>query len=239
MLLSVLSLGFLIGMQHALEADHLAAVSSLVSGKRGIANISWHGAIWGIGHTLTLVIVAGTCLYLKTSMAEDIAERLEFAVGLMLILLGAHVLWRLWRDRIHFGSHHHLDGTKHAHVHSHASDASVHASSGHEHDHVARLPWRTLLVGTIHGMAGSAALVVLAASSLQEPGVGVAYVALFGLGSVLGMAALSAVIALPLTFTAGRMVRFNHVLQLVIGIVTIAVGLSVVHPTAAALLGGA
>lgn len=236
-LLSVLGLGFLIGMQHALEADHVAAVSSLVSRKKGLRNISWHGAMWGIGHTVTLLIVAGTCIALKTSVNDHVAEKLEFAVGIMLVLLGAHVLWRLWKDRVHFGAHEHQDGTQHAHAHSHAGDQPSHAQSGHDHGHPERIPWRTLLVGTIHGMAGSAALVVLAASSLNDPAAGITYVLLFGLGSVLGMAALSAVIALPLTFTADRMVKFNRVLQIVIGFATIGVGLSVVGETAATVLG--
>lgn len=241
MLLSVLGLGLLLGMQHALEADHVAAVSSVVSRQKGIRSISMHGAIWGLGHTLTLLLVAGTCILLKTSLDEKIAERLEFGVGIMLVALGAHVLWRLWRERVHFGTHAHADGTKHMHAHSHKHDtARHHQHSAHEHVHphnqgIRGIPWRTLLVGTMHGMAGSAALVVLAASSIESPAQGLLYVLLFGLGSVVGMAALSAVIAVPLTWSAKSLTVANRALQACIGIFTIAVGMRVILETYGAL----
>jgi len=237
-LLSILGLGLLIGMQHALEADHVAAVSSVVSRKKGIRSISWHGAVWGVGHTLTLLIVAGTCILLKTSVDEKIAERLEFGVGIMLVGLGAHVLWRLWRDRVHFGTHQHADGTRHMHAHSHKHDAHHgHERSTHDHEHPEGLPWRTLLVGSIHGMAGSAALVVLTASSIESPWAGIAYVLLFGLGSVIGMAALSAVIAVPLTWTAKSLTLANRGLQAFIGLVTVGVGAHVIFETSGAIIG--
>jgi ABC-type nickel/cobalt efflux system permease component RcnA len=231
-------MGLLLGMQHALEADHVAAVSSVVSRKKGLRSISWHGAVWGLGHTLTLLLVAGTCMVLKTRLDEKLAERLEFAVGVMLVVLGAHVLWRLWRDRVHFGAHTHVDGTRHMHAHSHAHDRHHrHEHSAHDHDHPERMPWRTLLVGTMHGMAGSAALVVLAASSIESPLAGLGYVLVFGLGSVVGMAALSAVIAVPLTWTASSLTFANRALQATIGALTIAIGLHVLLETQRAILG--
>ncbi len=238
MLLSVLGMGLLLGMQHALEADHVAAVSSVVSRRKGLRSISWHGAVWGIGHTLTLLIVAGGCILLKTRLDEKIAERLEFGVGLMLVGLGAHVLWRLWKDRIHFGTHDHADGTRHLHAHSHQHDAHTdHRHSRHEHEHPEGIPWRTLLIGTMHGMAGSAALVVLAASSIEDPLAGLGYVLLFGLGSVVGMAALSAVIAVPLTWTANSLTVANRVLQGSIGALTIIIGLHVIYETYGSFIG--
>ena len=238
MLLSVLGMGLLLGMQHALEADHVAAVSSVVSRRKGLKSISLHGAAWGLGHTLTLLLVAGTCILLKTQLNERIAERLEFGVGVMLVGLGAHVLWRLWRDRVHFGTHSHSDGTRHMHAHSHRHEADrKHHQSPHDHDHPAWLPWRTLLVGTMHGMAGSAALVVLAASSIDNPATGIAYVLLFGLGSVIGMAALSAVIAVPLTWTANSLTVANRALQTIIGTLTVGIGLHVMAETYGAVLG--
>ena len=103
----------------------------------------------------------------------------------MLIGLGAHVLWRLWRDRVHFHRHGHGDGTVHIHAHSHAGETLPHARAPHAHAHGFR--WRTLLVGLMHGMAGSAALLVLAVSQASSPAVGLGYVALFGIGSMIGM----------------------------------------------------
>jgi ABC-type nickel/cobalt efflux system permease component RcnA len=224
-------------MQHALEADHVAAVSSVVSRKRGLRSISWHGAVWGIGHTLTLLMVAGTCILLKTSIGERTAQWLELVVGIMLVVLGANVLWRLWRDRIHFGTHRHADGTLHMHAHSHAGDRGPHAANPHHHEHPEGIPWRTLLIGSMHGMAGSAALVVLTASSITDPWAGIAYVLLFGLGSVVGMALLSAVIAVPLTWTAGSLTVANRAIQATIGLVTMSVGAHVMIETAGSVLG--
>lgn len=239
MLLSVLGLGLLLGMQHAVEADHVAAVSSVVSRKKGMRSISLHGAVWGIGHTLTLLLVAGGCILLKTQLDEAVADRLELAVGVMLIGLGAHVLWRLWRDRIHFGMHEHADGTRHTHAHSHAHDHAPHSHSAHAHEHPEGLPWRTLLVGTMHGMAGSAALVVLTASSIASPGWALLYVLIFGIGSIIGMAVLSALIAVPLTYTANSLTVANRVLQFAIGAATIGVGAFVVYEKLASAIGTA
>ncbi|MGE3711237.1 MAG: urease accessory protein [Hyphomicrobiaceae bacterium] len=224
-------------MQHAFEADHLAAVSSIVSRRKGIRAISWHGAVWGIGHTLTLLLIAGTCILFRTTLDDGTVTSLELLVGIVLVLLGAHVLWKIWRDRVHFGVHQHSDGTRHLHAHSHRDDPRPHHHSSHDHDHPAGIPWRTLLVGTVHGMAGSAALVVLTASTIDNPWWGLAYVLLFGLGSIAGMALLSAAIALPLTYTARSLTTANRLIQFAIGSLTCLVGLSIIHTTGTKLIG--
>jgi ABC-type nickel/cobalt efflux system permease component RcnA len=144
----------------------------------------------------------------------------------MLVGLGAHVLWRLWRDRVHFHKHGHSDGTVHIHAHSHvqspASATEPHARAVHEHAHGFR--WRTLLVGLMHGMAGSAALLVLTVSQASSPAAGLAYVALFGIGSMIGMGVLSTVIAVPLAVSARWLTWANSGLQGAVGSVTIAIG---------------
>jgi cytochrome c biogenesis protein CcdA len=227
---AVLSLGFLLGMQHALEADHIAAVSSIAARRSDVADIVKHGLTWGLGHTLTLFIFAGCAILLGHAIPNTIARPIESAVGVMLIGLGTHVLWRLWRDRVHFHSHRHGDGTRHIHLHSHAGESVSHASSAHAHAHVHvdRFRWRTLLVGLMHGMAGSAALLVLAVSQAASPATAVAYVLLFGLGSMLGMGALSAVIAVPLAVSARWLTWANRGLQGAVGVVTIAVGVGTI-----------
>ena len=230
-ILSILSLGFLMGMRHALEADHVAAVASIASHRQGIRAISRHGVFWGLGHTLTLLLVGGTAILLKVAIGDRLATALEFTVGIMLTILGIHVLWCLLRDQVHYHAHSHNDGEIHLHAHSHRSDPLPHEQSLHDHTHPEGIPWRTLLVGLMHGMAGSAALVVLTAAALDSPLWGVAYILLFGLGSIVGMAALSAVIALPLTYTARSLTRANRALQLTIGIATIAIGLSILKQT--------
>src|SRR5260221_9095334 len=98
----ILGLGFLLGMQHALEADHIAAVSSIASRRSDVADIVKHGLTWGLGHTLTLFVFAGAALLLGQAIPSVLARPLETAVGLMLVGLGAHLLWRLLRDRVHF-----------------------------------------------------------------------------------------------------------------------------------------
>jgi hypothetical protein len=225
----ILGLGFLLGMQHALEADHIAAVSSIAARRSHVGDIVKHGLTWGLGHTLTLFVFAGAALLLGHAIPESLSRPLETAVGIMLVGLGAHVLWRLWRDRVHFHKHGHGDGTVHIHAHSHAGETVTHARAAHAHAHGFR--WRTLLVGLMHGMAGSAALLVLTVSQASSPAVGLGYVALFGIGSMVGMGALSTVIAVPLAVSERWLTWANRGLQGAVGIVTIAIGLTTIYET--------
>ena len=228
----ILGLGFLLGMQHALEADHIAAVSSIAARRSQLGDIVRHGLTWGLGHTLTLFAFAGAAILLGRAIPPSVARPMETAVGVMLVGLGAHVLWRLWRDRVHFHRHGHGDGTVHYHAHSHAGEAAPHARAAHAHQHGFR--WRTLLVGLMHGMAGSAALLVLAVSQASSPAVGLGYVALFGIGSMIGMGALSTVIAVPLLVSARWLTSANSGLQGVVGLVTIAIGIMTIVETISA-----
>ncbi len=226
---AILGLGFLLGMQHALEADHIAAVSSIAARRTDVGDIVKHGLTWGLGHTLTLFAFAGAAIILGEAIPEHFAQPLEVAVGLMLVGLGAHVLWRLWCDRVHFHRHDHGDGQAHVHAHSHAGETVAHSRASHLHAHGFR--WRTLLVGLMHGMAGSAALFVLAVSQPSSPVVGLGYVALFGIGSMVGMAALSTVIAVPLAVSARWLTWANRGLQGTVGIVTVTIGVMTIAAT--------
>ncbi|MBV9561197.1 MAG: urease accessory protein [Bradyrhizobium sp.] len=217
----ILGLGFLLGMQHALEADHIAAVSAIAARRSEVGDIVRHGLTWGLGHTLTLFVFAGVAILLGHAIPETMARPLETAVGVMLVGLGAHVLWRLWHDRVHLHVHQHGDRV-HLHAHSHAGETVPHRSSVHAHAHGFR--WRTLLVGLMHGMAGSAALLMLAVAQAATPFAGLAYVALFGIGSMIGMGALSTVIAVPIVVSARWLNLANHALQGTVGVVTIAIG---------------
>ena len=225
----VLGLGFLLGMQHALEADHIAAVSSIAARRTDMRDIVKHGLTWGLGHTLTLFLFASAAILLGHAIPEHFARPLETAVGFMLVGLGAHVLWRLWRDRVHFHRHRHGDGTEHIHVHSHVNEAAPHRNSAHLHQHGFR--WRSLLVGLMHGMAGSAALLLLAVAQVANPFYGMLYVLLFGVGSMLGMGALSMVIAVPLAVSARWLTSANRCLQGLVGIVTVAIGSITIYST--------
>lgn len=223
---AILSLGFLLGMQHALEADHIAAVSSIAARRTEVGDIVKHGLTWGLGHTLTLLVFAGAAILLGHAIPEQVAGPLETAVGVMLVGLGAHLLWRLWRDRVHLHAHRHDDGTVHIHAHSHAGETVPHERAPHTHAHGFR--WRTLLVGLMHGMAGSAALLVLTVSQAPSAAAALGYIALFGIGSMIGMGLLSTVIAVPIAISARWLTRANGVLQGAVGLASIAIGLNTV-----------
>jgi len=226
----ILGLGFLLGMQHALEPDNIAAVSSIAARRTHIGDIVKHGLTWGLGHTLTLFAFAGAAILLGRAIPESVAWPIETVVGFMLVALGTHVLWRLWRDRVHFHQHGHGDGTVHFHAHSHAGETAPHERAAHAHAHGFR--WRTLLVGLMHGMAGSAALLMLAVSQASSPLAGLGYVALFGIGSMVGTGALSSVIAVPLAASARWLTWSNRGLQGTVGLVTVAIGIHTIVETA-------
>ena len=190
----ILGLGFVVGMQHALEADHIAAISSIAARGTRMADVAKHGLTWGLGHTLTLFSFAGAAIVLGWAIPDMVAQSLESAVGVMLVGLGAHVLWRLGRDRVHRDGAAHFTHTPTPAAGFHTEVRSLSTTHGFR--------WRSLVVGLMHGMAGSAALLVLAVSAVADPMQGVAYVVLFGLGSMIGMGALAGVIAVPLVISA-------------------------------------
>lgn len=233
---TILLLGLLMGMQHALEADHVAAVSSAVCRNRSAGRIVRHGVFWGVGHLLTLGLVSGLALATGLTVGGRLAEWLEVAVGVMLVLLGVQVVYRLVRDRVHFHLHRHDGGTVHLHAHSHIGETGQDHGFDHDHAHAEGLPVRTLMIGIVHGLAGSAALVVLTASTIRDPVAGLLYVLLFGLGSVGGMAILSALIAIPLSWTARTLTAANHLLQGTVGTATTVLGMIVLYRAAMVMM---
>ena len=237
MMTAMMLFGLLLGMRHALEADHVAAVATLVSRSRGAGDALRHGAAWGLGHTITLLVFGSVVLWADGVVPVELARWLELLVGVMLIGLGLDVLWRLWRDRIHFHAHEHSSDSRHFHAHSHAGEPRRgHDPVRHSHSHavpaagnrLAGLPLRALFIGLMHGMAGSAVLILLTLETIDSPWTGMAYMALFGLGSMVGMALLSVVIALPLRRSANGLTWFHNGLQAVIGGGTVVLGVGVV-----------
>ena len=225
---SILLLGLFIGMQHAFEADHIAAVASIAARQSSVRRIVCHGAVWGIGHTITLMMFAGAALFLDQAIDEALSAMLELCVGMLLVGLGSHLFYRLWRDRIHIHAHRHANGVQHLHAHSHRDDREGHLASEHDHAHPGGVPVRTLLVGMTHGLAGSAVLLVLTTATVNDPVTGMIYIAIFGFGSVLGMAALSAFIAIPLSYSARALTWVNRGLQGAVGAATVVLGLAIV-----------
>ena len=221
--LSILVVGLLLGMKHATEADHLAAVATLATREGSLGQTLRQGVAWGIGHTVTLMLFGGAVLWLGAVISADLEQALETAVGVMLIVLGADVLRRLVRDRIHFHTHWHAARSAHFHAHSHRGDGP-HRASAHRHAHPPRWPIRALAVGVMHGLAGSAALVVLTMQTMPSVGLGLGYIALFGLGSIGGMALLSIVIAVPLKLSSGHLTRLHHAMTALVGLFSCALG---------------
>jgi hypothetical protein len=228
-LASILALGFVLGMRHATDADHLAAVATLATGSRSLAHTVAQGVAWGTGHTLTLMLCGGAVLVLGAVVPARAAQALELAVGVMLVALGADALYRLRRERVHFHAHRHADGVAHFHAHSHRAESAPHDPARHDHPHPHCFPARALLVGMVHGMAGSAALVLVSLEALRSPAWGLVYIAIFGLGSILGMAVLSVAIAVPLRLTSHRLGRAYRGLSAAVGLATVALGCYLIY----------
>jgi len=224
---SLLLLGFFIGMRHALEADHVAAVASITSNSTSMKQAIKLGSIWGLGHTITLFLFGSVVLLTDYFIPETVSKWLEFSVGIMLVILGLDVLRRLVRDRIHYHAHQHESEEsenleRHFHAHSHSKN-NVKTES-HHHKHIDKLSFRALFIGVLHGMAGSAALILLTLETIKSPIQGMIYIALFGVGSIAGMTALSFIISIPLRASAKGMTWMHNGLQLLIGLATVVLG---------------
>ena len=222
-MIPVLLLGLLVGMKHALEADHVAAVATLATRSASLRERVKLASAWGLGHAGTLMLFGGTVLALGVSLPDRVARTFEGVVGVMLIALGLDVLRRLRRRGVHFHRHRHGDGLEHFHAHAH-DPAAARPGAHHEHEHTRRLLPRALLVGTMHGLAGSAALVVLSLELTRSTAQALLYLVAFGAGSVAGMAALSLAISLPLRLASGRVGTAWRFVEGALGVVTVALG---------------
>ena len=218
----------MLGLRHALDADHLAAVSTMAAERRSLLGSSMIGALWGVGHTISLMIAGIFVVLLHFEISERAGKALEFCVGLMLIALGASALVRLARGaRLHIHAHEH-EG--HWHTHPHLHDA--HAKDAPHTHHGLKLGARPLLVGMMHGMAGSAALTLLVLATIPSPVAGLLYIAIFGIGSIGGMMIMSSLFALPAKLTAQRFTRANFALRGLAGLFSLCFGLLMVYQIA-------
>ena len=225
-MVSFLILGFLIGMIHALEADHLAAVGALAtSGRSSPKKLAFLGASWGLGHTTTLFLLSSLVLVFGYVLSARIAAGMEFAIGVMLVILGFHVFWKIRQSRIHFHIHEHGDGNKHIHAHSHASAKLAHKKDPHHHRHGFSL--RAYMVGLAHGAAGSAGLIALTAAATRDVTTALSYVLVFGLGSICGMALLTYAVSWPMRLSEATAGRFFKLIQGAIAAFAIFIGTNV------------
>ena len=227
---------FLIGMAHALEADHLAAVASFSVRGKSVREIVRRGVSWGIGHSITLFVLVVPLFLLGGAISPRLESGMESLVGVMLIALGLRLIWVLRRDRVHVHVHSHDDGERHVHVHSHKDDPVPHAASPHDHSHAPAFSRRSLGVGLLHGAAGSAALLLLVDAQVPVPWQVIPFVLLFGLGSVAGMAFVSMVFALPLRWAARSAQRVLTGIQYAASAAAITVGGMLLHEGLSAVL---
>ena len=233
--MAVLGLGLVFGLKHATEVDHVVAVSTIVSEHRNLTRAAVVGGLWGVGHTASLVVVGAMVLALRVAIPERIANWLEFSVALMIIGLGANALVRALRRRadVHLHTHRH-DGAIHSHVHFHEPEHE-HAEPLAAHSHaVTRVGFKPLVVGAVHGLAGSAALTLLVLTQTESAWLGLLYLAVFGVGSVAGMMLMSGLVGLPFAFSARRLTGIHHGLQTTAGAVSVAFGLWYAYETGVA-----
>jgi ABC-type nickel/cobalt efflux system permease component RcnA len=197
-LLSILLLGFLLGIKHAIEPDHIIAVSTIASESKNLKRSVFAGVYWGIGHTATLFIVGMFLIVAKNTITDTVALSLEFIVGIMLVSLGLNSI---------------LAFIKHRH-HSHDIPNQDKKSRSH---------LKSFFIGLIHGLAGSAAMVLLTMSTVTTAWQGALYILIFGCGTVVGMLSFSTVIGIPFVLTSGK--QINGYLNNLAGIVSILFGI--------------
>jgi sulfite exporter TauE/SafE len=207
---SILLYGFLIGLRHAIEVDHVMAVASLVSDKNPKRAV-WQGVAWGLGHTLTLLLVGGIVIYSDSLIPTEVANVLELVVGFMLLALGADLIRKVIKNCWHIHVHEHVNGLR------------------HNHFHPRDLPVRALLVGMMHGLAGSAALVLLTLQAVESTLMGIFYLVIFGIGSIAGMALLSTCIAVPMKQPLLKTGQLRNGLSVIIGISTLLLGVYTIY----------
>ncbi len=219
-LLTVAGLSLLLGFRHAFEPDHLAAVSTLATRQGSVLRASWLGIAWGLGHTASVGLVALLVIGAGLSLPQRLWPAADFLVGMLLVALGAAVLWRYARGRWHLHSHTH-DGTPHLHLHSHAPPQSA----GHTHPHTRWDLRRSLGFGLLHGLAGSGAIVVLLIATVPTRRAQLAYLGAFGLGTIIGMLAVSLSLAAVVRLASRNGARWATALHLGSATGSVAVGL--------------
>lgn len=222
-LAAILLSGFVVGLLHALDADHLAAVSTIVSERRSLLSSTLIGGWWGLGHTLSLLLAGVAVILLQVQISSRLKLALEFCVALMLIGLGLNVLYKLLKS-----------GAPHIHAHTHGARTHIHPhfhtqpDEAHTH-HGFKLGARPLLIGLVHGLAGSAGLFLLGVAAIQSVAGKFAYIAVFGIGSIGGMMLMSSLLSLPAYFTAARFAGAYRTVRLLAGCFSFGFGLWMVY----------
>lgn len=238
---AIILLGFFLGMRHATDPDHVVAITTIVSRERTMLHAAVIGALWGLGHTFTILIVGSAIILFKLTIPPRIGLSMELSVGFMLILLGVLNLTGLLRRATEWLTIRRLGPRAHAHVmfgrrmiHSHGE--GVETVSVNAFSIIGWTPewWKTmgvfhslrpLVIGVVHGLAGSAAVALLVLTTISRPSWAIIYLLIFGLGTVAGMMLITAAIALPFAYSMKRFTKLHHSLATASGLVSIAFGL--------------
>ena len=223
-LLAALVLGILLGSKHSLDPDHVVAVSTIVSEYKNPLRSFWVGISWGLGHTTTLLILGIVIIAMRLTIPERMALLFEFTVGVMLVGLGIQVIYSFRKKKVHQHAHGHEEEAHH-HFHSH-SKSPEHVPEHHNTHGIGKpfLRRKSYVIGLVHGVAGSAALTLLVLASIESPIAGLAYILLFGLGSVLSMGIMTVLIGLPFVMSAGRLPNLNRTIQFAVASLSILFG---------------
>jgi len=247
-LLSIIALGFFLGMRHATDPDHVVAVTTIVSRQRSMLHAAVIGALWGVGHTITIFLVGSAIILFGVVIPPRLGLTMELSVGLMLILLGILNLSGFTRwitEQLtpaavasHAHVHPHVHGDYiHTHPHAHEPEKHGHAETATPVGWMDRLVGqlglyqavRPLLVGLVHGLAGSAAVALLVLTTIRDPYWAIAYLLVFGVGTIAGMMIITTAIALPFKYSQQRFARFNRALQVASGVISLAFGIFIVY----------
>jgi high-affinity nickel-transport protein len=241
--LAILVIGFLLGMRHATDPDHVIAISTIIARERSVTKAGAVGALWGVGHSFTILVVGAAIILLGLAVPVRIGLTMEFSVGLMLIILGVLNLTGAmkWMSE-KFSPAHPIVTGEHAHIHGHGHKLHFHwhaHAPGSEHHSVSLSPprwsawprlrgrgstFRPLLIGIVHGLAGSAAVALLVLSTIRDARWAVLYLLIFGAGTVAGMILITAAMALPLAFVGNRLAWLNGGLVATSGVISLAFG---------------
>ena len=220
-IITALAVGFVLGLKHALDPDHVVAVSTIVSECKSLRRSSLVGTFWGLGHTFSLLVVGLAVIVLKLNLNERVAAWMEFAVAVMLVALGVKAVATALRGwKLHLHKHEH-GGRPHVHLHLHKPDEA----ETHQHRHLLGLGTRPFLVGMVHGLAGSAPLMILVVATIPSAVAGLIYIAVFGVGSVGGMLLMSSIVSLPFLLGARRLGVVSRVLQVSVGVFSVGFGI--------------
>ncbi|MDQ5846815.1 MAG: urease accessory protein UreH [Acidobacteriota bacterium] len=231
--LALLGLGLIFGLKHATEVDHVVAVSTIVSQNRNLLQSALVGALWGAGHTASLLVTGAIVLSLRVAIPERISDWLEYCVALMILGLGVSAMWRALRKgrEVHVHKHNH-DGVSHVHIHFHERTTRHGHGQSSTHTHaISSVGIKPLLVGTMHGLAGSGAITLVILTQIKSAWLGLLYLAIFGLGSIAGMLLMSGLIGLPFALTTRNLSGLHHRLQTAAAGLSIAFGLWYAYQT--------